>query len=275
MKRGTHAPDRTAARLISGGAAVVSLSVLADSGLEHYRGSFRNPAMVLPLVTSVLTLGFAGQRAARAGSTALPALPALRGASHVGSIATGLLGLGFHAFNICKRPGGVSFTNLFYAAPLGAPAALTLAGTLAVAGDRLAQHPGGVLATGRILGGLAALGIAGTVAETALLHFRGAFHNPAMWLPLAVPPAAAISLARDAITGLPRQDTATLLAATAALGVIGVGFHAYGVHRNMGGWRNWRQNILVGPPLPAPPAFAGLALAALGAWLLMRRNARD
>lgn len=271
MKRGTYATNRTAARLISGGAAVVSLSVLADSGLEHYRGSFRNPAMVLPLATSALTLGFAGQRAARAGSTALPTL---RGASHVGSIATGLLGLGFHAFNIGKRPGGVSFANLFYGAPLGAPAALILAGTLAAAGDRLAQNPNRVVASGRILGGMAALGIAGTVAETALLHFRGAFHNPAMWLPLAVPPAAAIILARDAMTGLPRQVTAVLLAATAALGVIGVGFHAYGVQRHMGGWRNWRQNILVGPPLPAPPAYAGLALAALGAWLLMRRHAR-
>lgn len=271
MKGRRRETDRTAARLISGGAAVVSLSVLADSGLEHYRGSFRNPAMVLPLATSVLTMGFAGHRAAQAGSRALPSL---RGASHAGSIATGLLGLGFHAYNIGKRPGGVSFTNLFYAAPLGAPAALILAGTLAAAGDRLAHNPDGVVASGRILGGLSALGIAGTVAETALLHFRGAFYNPAMWLPIAVPPAAAISLARDAITDLPRKVTAVLLASTAVLGVMGVGFHAYGVQRHMGGWRNWRQNILVGPPLPAPPAFAGLALAALGAWLLMRRNAR-
>ena len=35
------------------------------------------------------------------------------------------------------------------------------------------------------------------------------------------------------------------------------GFHAYGVHRNMGGWRNWSQNLLNGPPLPAPPTFTG------------------
>jgi len=121
-----------------------------------------------------------------------------------------------------------------------------------------------------VLAGLCAVGLAGTVAETALLHFRGAFHNPAMWLPLAVPPVAAVALARDAVTGRPLQGTAVLLAATAALGMIGVGFHAYGVQRNMGGWRNWRQNILAGPPLPAPPAFTGLAIAGLGALLLMR-----
>ena len=59
---------------------------------------------------------------------------------------------------------------------------------------------------------------------------------------------------------------------TAALGLAGVGFHAYGVHRNMGGWRNWRQNILSGPPLPAPPSFAGLALAGLAALSLIEER---
>ena len=48
-----------------------------------------------------------------------------------------------------------------------------------------------------------------------------------------------------------------------------VGFHAYGVSRNMGGWRNWSQNVLNGPPLPAPPSFTGLALAGLAALSLI------
>jgi hypothetical protein len=38
----------------------------------------------------------------------------------------------------------------------------------------------------------------------------------------------------------------------------------------MGGWRNWRQNVLNGPPLPAPPSFTGLALAGLAALKLLR-----
>ena len=46
---------------------------------------------------------------------------------------------------------------------------------------------------------------------------------------------------------------------------MGTAFHAYGIHRNMGGWRNWSQMILQGPPLPAPPGFIGVALAGLGA----------
>ena len=55
----------------------------------------------------------------------------------------------------------------------------------------------------------------------------------------------------------------------------GVGFHAIGVARNMGGWRNWRQNLQAGPPLPAPPAFSGLALAGLAALGLLEDNPDD
>lgn len=129
------------------------------------------------------------------------------------------------------------------------------------------------LGSGRAIAALSAVGIAGTVGEAGLLHFRGAYHNPFMWAPVLLPPLAAASLARDAATGRPTRTSTGLLTATAALGLIGVGFHAYGVARNMGGWRNWRQNILAGPPLPAPPAFTGLAVAALGALILMRKKA--
>ncbi|MGH8325279.1 MAG: hypothetical protein ACRET2_00790, partial [Steroidobacteraceae bacterium] len=63
------------------------------------------------------------------------------------------------------------------------------------------------------------------------------------------------------------------LRASAALGIAGVGFHAVGVARNMGGWGNWRQNVLNGPPLPAPPSFTGLALAGLAALGLLEGRA--
>jgi hypothetical protein len=52
-----------------------------------------------------------------------------------------------------------------------------------------------------------------------------------------------------------------------------MGFHAQGVRRSMGGWRNWSQNLLAGPPLPAPPAFTGMALAGLAALLLLEEEA--
>ncbi|HEX8785279.1 MAG TPA: hypothetical protein VF793_03765, partial [Telluria sp.] len=57
------------------------------------------------------------------------------------------------------------------------------------------------------------------------------------------------------------------------LGLIGMGFHARGVARQMGGWANWSQNLLSGPPLPAPPSFTALALAGRAALALRAREA--
>ena len=51
--------------------------------------------------------------------------------------ATGLVGLGFHAYNILKRPGRLSWLNLFYSAPIGAPMALTLSGLLGRSAERV------------------------------------------------------------------------------------------------------------------------------------------
>src|SRR3954454_2530497 len=43
-----------AARELAAGAAVLALSVLADSGMQHYRGAFHNPAMyVAPSAAAV------------------------------------------------------------------------------------------------------------------------------------------------------------------------------------------------------------------------------
>ena len=90
-----------------------------------------------------------------------------------------------------------------------------------------------------------------------------------MLLPVSVPPAAAAMLLRDAIAAAPRGSTRAVLAATAALGIGGTVLHAWGVSRGMGGWRNWSQNLLSGPPIPAPPAFTALAFAAFGALDMM------
>jgi hypothetical protein len=95
-----------------------------------------------------------------------------------------------------------------------------------------------------------------------------------MMLPVTVPPVAAALL--GAATIRPSRFTTRLarwwLGLTALLGFAGVGFHAYGVSRNMGGWQNWSQNVLNGPPLPAPPSFTGLALAGLAALSLLEEK---
>src|SRR3546814_10864321 len=75
--------------------------------------------------------------------------------------------LGFHAFNIIKRPGELTFGNFFYGAPIGAPAALVLASALNVGADALsppdARFGSVSRSPGRVLGALTAAGIAGTV----------------------------------------------------------------------------------------------------------------
>ncbi|MEO1969619.1 MAG: hypothetical protein ABGW87_13035 [Sphingomonadaceae bacterium] len=265
-------PRTDAARLIGGGAVLIASSVLADSAMEHYRGSFANPAMVAPLAASTVSIAvnsFAGD--GRSAGSFAPA-------SHAAAAAVGTAGLGFHVYNILRQPGGLTLSNLFYQAPIGAPAALVLAGTFGSLSHRLSVGKNSIgpidLGSGRWLAALTAFGIMGTVAEAGLLHFRGAFHNPAMWLPITLPSLSAAALAKAALTARGGTITTALLAATAAVGLVGAAFHAYGVSRNMGGWKNWRQNLLAGPPLSAPPAFTGLAIIGLGAMLLMSRSAR-
>ena len=179
--------------------------------------------------------------------------------------ATGLAGLGFHAYNILKRPGELDALNLFYAAPAGAPAALTLAGLYGLIAGEMLKERGEVRS--RLpakVAGLIAFSLMGTVAEAGLLHFRGAFQNPAMYAPVTIPPLAAISIGAAAFLPGATKVAEPLLKTTAILGIAGPIFHAYGIHRNMGGWQNWSQMILQGPPLPAPPAFLGIAAAGLG-----------
>jgi hypothetical protein len=265
------AATRQAARLVAGGAAMLAGAVLADSAMEHYRGSFDNRAMPIPVAASALALLTDG------GLAMGRSLP-LAMSVHAASAAIGTAGLGFHAYNIAKQPGGVRWGTLFYQAPIGAPGALVLAGGLGAAAQALTRGNTALgpvpLLSGRVLAGVCAFGIAGTAAEAALLHFRGAYHNKVMWLPVTLTPLAALALARTALTGRVSWITTAALAITAMLGLAGSGFHAYGISRDMGGWRNWRQTLFAGPPLPAPPSYTGLAIAAFGALLLMRRMRR-
>ena len=267
-----HEPEHvTAARYLNGAAAVLSFSVLTDSAMEHYRGAYHNPAMYLAPIVAASAL---------ANSIHMTATPEHFGIARTMlasiALATGLGGFGFHTYNIAKREGGLNLLNLFYGAPLGAPWAMTLSGLAGLAGSRLVaeseqNQPGRLLGfpAGPLLAWATAAGLIGTVAEAGLLHFRGAFRNPFMLLPVTLPPVTAIGLALAAINPGFVRWAKPLLQATAAMGMAGSGFHAYGVSRNMGGFYNSSQNVLNGPPLPAPPSFSGVALAGLGAVKLL------
>lgn len=115
------------------------------------------------------------------------------------------------------------------------------------------------------------------MAEAGLPHFRGAFNNPAMCAPVTIPPVTAALLAMAAVgpTGQRRPVLRWWLRLTALLGYVGAAFHVRGVARQKGGWCNWSQNVLNGPPVPAPPSFSGLALAGLAALGLMEDHPDD
>jgi hypothetical protein len=268
--QGGMSPNVDAARGLNRACGMLAFSVLFDSALEHYRADFFNKAMYTPLVTASLTLvaTLHGAADTRQGSHRI------RHAILASAGLVGLVGGGFHIYNVGKREGGFVFQNLFYAAPLGAPYALTLAGLLGAAAEwvRDADPDDPELAgisADRILSAISGLGLLGTVGEAGLLHFRGAFQNPAMLIPVSLPPVAATLLLKAAVEPRSRAASYRLtrawLASTAVMGIAGVFFHAYGVARMMGGWRNWSQNMVDGPPLPAPPSFTGLALAGMAA----------
>ncbi len=262
-----------ASRLLNTAAVTLAAGVLTDSAAEHYRAGFHNRAMfIAPVVSAAAVV-----TAATASPTRHGVLPR---AVFATSVVTGLLGFGFHLTNVSRRVGGWNSSNVFRGAPIAAPLAITMAGLLGLGVSRIARGAASrddrppQRARSRVagaLGALSAVGLAGTSMEAGALHFRGAFQNPFMYAPVIIPPIAAATLATAAVTQSPkvRKAAGGLLRLTTWLGVAGVCFHAWGVQRRMGGWSNWRQNLLAGPPLPAPPAFTGLALAGLAALQLL------
>jgi hypothetical protein len=267
------------ARRLNCAAGTLAASVLVDSAIEHYRGNFHNKAMIMPLVTASLSLAASLHGTAdRRGEAHI-----IRDLIYAGAGLTGLVGTGFHIYNISKKPGGLSWQNLFYSAPLGAPAAISLSGMLGFLSERLRDNPPNKPPTilgipaGRVIGAMTSLGLMGTVGESGLLHFRGAYHNPAMYLPVTMPPVAAALLGASALgrSHTHRPMTRWWMRATALLGFAGTAFHAAGIGRSMGGWKNWRQNLVDGPPIPAPPSFTGLALAGLAALALLEDHPDD
>ena len=105
--------------------------------------------------------------------------------------------------------------------------------------------------------------------EIAVLHFRGSFQSRYMWIPLAgLPPVLAGGAASLVLRGegAARARLRPLAWLMVGIGLGGTFFHLRGVRRQMGGFQNWKYNVVTGPPLPAPPQVAlfGL-LAALAA----------
>ena len=99
--------------------------------------------------------------------------------------------------------------------------------------------------------------------EIAVLHYRGAFQNRFMWVPVLSLPAV---MAGGLASGLKNDERRSrdILRPFAwfmtVVGTVGTLFHLRGVGRQMGGFYNWKYNVVTGPPLLAPAQVALVGL---------------
>jgi hypothetical protein len=110
--------------------------------------------------------------------------------------------------------------------------------------------------TGRFERSLSALTAAGSVVTAVEIFFEhdsASFGNRWMWAPVVLGPVGAVAgvagffSRRMAKTALPLAS-----AIIVANGVQGVYLHARGIHQKPGGFKNFRYNMEMGPPLMAP-----------------------
>jgi hypothetical protein len=247
--------------------ALMTLLLLADALAGHCRSGFALRVQYAPFVSGGLLI-ITAVAAAIAPGVALLNI-SLRGAGWL-AVASGLVGFGFHHYyGIARKPGGYKWLlhYLMYGAPPLAPLALATNGALALLAAR-------GLAGGARVGGLSmraallilvAVALAGAIVQATILHYRGAFNNPAMYAPLSAPALAVAAGTWSAIA----PNSVTLFALTILLwmtfliGFVGLGMHLRGYARQMGGLYVFLSNLLEGPPAWAPAHFAGFAAVGL------------
>lgn len=125
----------------------------------------------------------------------------------------------------------------------------------------------------RSLAAMTAVGAVVTAGEIFFEHDKASFGNSLMWLPVALGPVGAAA----GVAGFfsPRLARTALPAASALMvanGLQGTYLHARGVAQKPGGWRNWRYNVEMGPPLFAPGLAAMVGGMGLLASLLRRER---
>jgi hypothetical protein len=243
-----------------------------DNLSEHYRGGFHRKLMYVPIVANPVVSAAGALAAATGGRRGAKAFGLLSGAQ----TAIALAGFVEHQRAILNKPGGKAprqvLFNAWYGPPVAAPLqylGLGLMGVMSTvphaAAAPLLRH----VPVNRLMRAFTALNIPPLWGEIGYLHARGAFQNPAQWLPVVTLPvaAAASALAATSDSPIARRAAQASSGWTAALGAAGTGFHLYGLHRRYGGYSrgSFLFNWLNGPPAPAPLQMIGLGLAGLAA----------
>lgn len=254
-------------------ATLFTLLLLADALAGHYRSGFRARTQYVPFLVGLALVG-----AATAAVMAPRSAWAHRALDAAGwlAVAGGILGLAVHHLHgLIKAPGGYRLWrhHVLYGPPPLAPLGLTAAGTLALIGSRgLAGRSLPADADARaVLFLWTALVLAGALAQTAVLHYRGAFNNPFMYVPFTAP-VAAVALSAWCAGRAALCDTGWLVAAlwtTFLIGFVGMGMHLRGFERQMGGLHLTLFNWLEGPPAFAPGLLSATAAVGLIAAYLL------
>jgi hypothetical protein len=253
--------------------AALTLLLLADAFAGHYRSGFVFRSQYAPFVSGGLL--FLSSLAATLSPAVVWVNTLLQAAGGV-AVASGLIGFCFHHYyGMAKKPGGYKWLlhHLMYGAPPLAPLGLVMTGTLALISAR--GMSGGISVAGMNMRAallvVVAVGLAGAILQSSILHYRGAFNNPAMYLPLTAPALAAvvsvwasIAPASFVLVGLH-----VLLWTTFLIGFVGLGMHLRGFGRQMGGLYVALFNWLEGPPAFAPGLFAGFAAVGIVAIKLL------
>jgi hypothetical protein len=117
----------------------------------------------------------------------------------------------------------------------------------------IARHD---LRTGRFersLSGLTALGAAVVTAEIFFEHDSASFGNKWMWAPVALGPLGMVAGIAGVFSKRAAKTTLPVVSAIiVANGLQGTVLHARGIHQKPGGFKNFRYNMEMGPPLLAP-----------------------
>lgn len=248
-------------------AALLTLFLLADAFAGHYRSGFSFRVQFVPFLSGALLIIAAVSALAYPFADWSNILLWVAGWI---AVASGIIGFGFHHFyGIAKKPGGHDWLlhYLMYGAPQLAPLGLSATGVLAViSANGLAGETEFAGLDFRVaLLGFVAVALLGAILQAAVLHYRGAFNNPVMFVPLTVPLITAFfSLwAALAPSGLSLTILTICLWLTLLTGFIGLGMHLRGFDRQMGGLYIAIFNWLEGPPAFAPGLFAGFAAVGL------------
>jgi hypothetical protein len=125
----------------------------------------------------------------------------------------------------------------------------------------------------RSLSGLTAFAALITTAEVYFEHYKASFGNKWMWSPILVTPPVVVAGIAGVFSKRWAKSWLPMTAAVyAADGLLGQYFHARGVSRRPGGWRNASYNVPMGPPIAAPGLMSIVGAMGLLAAVLRREN---